>query len=69
MSTLTLSLDETVLTTLRNRATQLGVSIEQYTASLVRDQTQPAAISSKEFRELLAETIVEDDDLYRRLAK
>jgi hypothetical protein len=68
MSTLTLNLEDSVLKTLRDRALQMGVSVEQYTASLVRDQLQAVAISANEFRELLNETIQEDDEVYRRLA-
>lgn len=69
MSTLTLTLEDNVIKTLNDRATKLGVSVEQYTATLVRDQLQPLAISPKEFREILNESIREDDEVYRRLAK
>jgi hypothetical protein len=68
MSTLTLTLDDNVVKTLHDRAAKLGVSVEHYAAALVRDQLQPLAITPKEFRELLNESIQEDDEVYRRLA-
>ena len=68
MSTLTLTLEDSMVNTLRHRAAQLGVSIEQYTTAMLRDQLQENAISPKEFRELLNESLQEDDEVYRRLA-
>jgi type II secretory pathway component PulM len=69
--TILLQLDPPAAEALRNEADGLGVSVEELAADIVRRHTtaKSAAIPDAKFRAVLADSLRDNEELLRRLAK
>lgn len=73
MSTLTLELKDEQVDRLKKKAGRLGLSVESYASKVLgqisASDKEDEAVDSAAFREMLAASIRENDEAYRRLAQ
>lgn len=73
MSTLTLELKDEQVDRLKKKAGRLGLSVESYASKVLgqisASDKEDEAVDSAAFPEMLAASIRENDEAYRRLAQ
>lgn len=73
MSTVTLQLDPVGFALLRDEAAELGIPVDVLATDIIRRhvkaKTHPAAAEATAFRQALADSVNENEELLRRLAR